>query len=388
MSRIDSLRSEDYEIPEAGLGGILSPALLVWLDQVRDNLETVKGHLDGDLDRWRVHVKTSKIPRVWRELVRFGLRKFKCATTREAEKLLSVLDGEGIQDADLLVAYPHQGPALARLAMLHERHPRTRLSVLAEAPGVVREIHGDLGIYVDVNPGMNRTGVEPRDVERIVAVAKAAGERFGGIHFYEGQVRSGNSDERQREAVALYEQLMVLMLQLDRAEIRVKELVTSGTPSFLHALEFQPFRNLGWARHRVSPGTVVFWDFGYDDMVQELALAPAALVMSRVVSHPSPGRVTLDAGSKSLAAEAGDPCARVLGRPGLVAEKPSEEHLPFEVVSGPVPELGEPLLLIPRHVCPTVNLAEEAVLIEDGKILEIAPVSARAHDVSVDSPLP
>jgi D-serine deaminase-like pyridoxal phosphate-dependent protein len=95
--------------------------------------------------------------------------------------------------------------------------------------------------------------------------------------------------------------------------------------------------------------------------------------------------VTCDAGSKSIAAEAGDPCAFVLGHPELVPLRPSEEHLPLSVRSGPLPPRGTELLLVPRHVCPTVNLAEQAILVENGEVREIAPVSARAHDLLLGS---
>ena len=91
--------------------------------------------------------------------------------------------------------------------------------------------------------------------------------------------------------------------------------------------------------------------------------------------------VTCDAGSKSVAAEAGDPCAHVLGRPELVARTPNEEHLPLHVSAGPRPARGTMLQLVPRHVCPTVNLAEEAVLIEDGEVRDVVPVAARAHEI-------
>jgi D-serine deaminase-like pyridoxal phosphate-dependent protein len=103
------------------------------------------------------------------------------------------------------------------------------------------------------------------------------------------------------------------------------------------------------------------------------------------VSHPRDDVATCDAGSKSIAADAGDPCALVLGRPELVARTPSEEHLPLSVRSGPLPARGTELLLVPRHVCPTVNLAEQALLVEDGEVREIAPVSARAHDLILGS---
>jgi D-serine deaminase-like pyridoxal phosphate-dependent protein len=101
-----------------------------------------------------------------------------------------------------------------------------------------------------------------------------------------------------------------------------------------------------------------------------------------VVSHPLADRVTADAGSKSIAAEAGDPCAFALGHPGLEALTPSEEHLPFAVRSGQRPPRGTELYLVPRHVCPTVNLAEQALLV-DGENIVVSRVRARAHDLLV-----
>ena len=93
--------------------------------------------------------------------------------------------------------------------------------------------------------------------------------------------------------------------------------------------------------------------------------------------------VTADAGSKSIAAEAGDPCCAVMGHPELVAQKPSEEHLTFLVEWGNLPERGTPLLLVPKHVCPTVNLAEEALVLETGSEPRTVPVTARSHELFV-----
>ena len=103
-------------------------------------------------------------------------------------------------------------------------------------------------------------------------------------------------------------------------------------------------------------------------------------MFSRVVSHPRDDVVTCDAGSKAIAVDAGDPCAVVLRYPGLRALTPSEEHLPLRVTDGSRPERGCGLMLIPRHVCPTVNLAEEALLVAGGEVRSIVPVSARAHE--------
>ncbi len=128
---------------------------------------------------------------------------------------------------------------------------------------------------------------------------------------------------------------------------------------------------------------MVFHDATTEEQNPDLRLVPAALVFARVVSRPTPRIATCDAGSKAIAAEAGDPIAHVLGRPRLEALTPNEEHLPLRIAGGRPPDRGDDLLLIPRHVCPTVNLADEAVLIEEGRPWRVVPVAARGHETIV-----
>jgi D-serine deaminase-like pyridoxal phosphate-dependent protein len=65
--------------------------------------------------------------------------------------------------------------------------------------------------------------------------------------------------------------------------------------------------------------------------------------------------------------------------------KPSEEHLPIEVAAGEVPAIGELLYLIPRHVCPTVNNFDDAVIVEGGRAVSIERVTARGHEAPLST---
>lgn len=376
--------ADGFRIPDGELARLLSPALLIDLAAVRANVRAILTLCGGDPARWRPHLKTTKIAPVWRELVRSGVRHFKCATTREAALLAEVLRAEGVEGGDLLVAHPLVGPMRERLGRLAREHGETRFSLLAEAPEDAGESARELGLFVDVNPGMDRTGVGARESARVAEIARRAGERFRGVHFYDGHIHDVEYAARRAKAHAVYGELMELLATLARAGVEVREVVTSGTPTLKPALEYVPFRPPAGGRgpiHRISPGTVVFHDQRTASECPELGLRPAAVVLARVVSHPGPALVTCDAGSKSLAAEAGDPVAVALGRPELVARRPSEEHLPFEVTSGPRPPRGTPLHLFPRHVCPTVNLAEECLLVEGGRVLDVAQVAGRAHEL-------
>jgi D-serine deaminase-like pyridoxal phosphate-dependent protein len=162
--------------------------------------------------------------------------------------------------------------------------------------------------------------------------------------------------------------------------------ITSGTPAFPCAATYAPFKS-GKFVHRTSPGTVVYSDAtSIKQLPAEWGYQPAALVLTTVVSHPKPNVVTCDAGHKSVSADAGVPTCAVAGRPDLTPLKPSEEHLPIEVTAGAVPEIGDLLYLIPRHVCPTVNNFDDAVIVEHGRVVGVEHVTARGHEKPVALP--
>ncbi|MEZ5980492.1 MAG: alanine racemase [Planctomycetota bacterium] len=374
---------ERYRL-EPGLSArIPSPALLVYLDRFRANVERMAELLGGDVARWRPHVKTTKSPRLWAELLERGVTAFKCATALEAEELLVLASSTG-RPIDLLVAYPHHGPTVERIARLAREHGSSRVSVLVESEGDVARWPAELGLFVDLNCGMDRTGVQAEGRGRVFAVAAAAGERLRGLHWYDGQ-HVAPGERRVVDAHAGYRELADLVVALERRGVRVHEIVTSGTPALGAALSFEGFEELEGVRHRVSPGTLVLHDVRSEELDPELGFEPAAVVFTRVVSAPRRGRVTCDAGSKAVSAEAGSPVASVLGWPRLVPATPSEEHLPLDGSLGSADELparGSELLLVPRHVCTTVNLYDEALLVEGGRVVGRMRVSARGHDLA------
>lgn len=380
---------ETYRLPEELVEEVLTPALVIFPENVRHNIRAVIDACGGDASRWRPHLKTTKSPVIWQELLDAGVRQFKCATTREAALMLQLLDDNGIAGGDLLIAYPLLGPAPNRAAQLVGRFPATRLSVLCEDADQANRIPGELGVFIDVNPQMNRTGVPMEHAERIIDIAQRADDRLRGVHFYDGHVRDDDPSLRRSRAHAFYGQLLELRSMLLETGCPVGELITSGTLTFEAALAFEPFSQLESTIHRISPGTVVFDDETTAGKSLETELRPAAMLMTRVISRPTDDVVTCDAGSKSIAAEAGDPCARVIDYPHLTPLTPSEEHLPMRVDlgRGAPPALGDVLLLVPRHVCPTVNLAEQAILVEDGELEGVIEIAGRGHELFVEKPV-
>jgi D-serine deaminase-like pyridoxal phosphate-dependent protein len=300
------------------LPDLQTPALLIRLDRVRHNLRRMTELLlpHGGLERWRPHVKTCKVPAVLDLLLAGGLRRFKCATGREAAVLLQRADAAGVA-IDLLVAFAHRGANLRRIAQLARANPRHRVALLSEDPEHARDAREQqLGVFVDLDPGWHRSGIPLAEHDRIRATVASAHDRFAGLHCYEGHLRDGDPAARAAAAAPIHAELRrtVDALRLDGAE-----LITSGTPGFPAALVDPAFAGLD---HRISPGTVVYWDLASEELGIR-GFLPAALVLARVASAPCAGRLTLDAGSKALDAAAGGTWAAVEGWPGLEVLHPS-----------------------------------------------------------------
>jgi D-serine deaminase-like pyridoxal phosphate-dependent protein len=358
---------------------VLTPVLLIDRDRVQHNIATTLHLLGGDTNRWRPHVKTAKLGYIMRMLVDAGVQQFKCATSLE----LSVACQAGAQD--VLVAYPLIGANAARVRQIVEQHRSVAISVLVENESQVAQWRGtSVSLFVDVNPGMNRTGVPEDHADDILRLSQSIVSsrlRFRGLHYYDGHLSKYGIAERCKQAHLGYGRLMHIVDTLATHAIEVTEVITAGTPAFPCSLSFTRFSNTSFV-HRVSPGTVVYCDTtSLTQLPPEYGYLPAAVIMTRVVSHPAPGMITCDAGHKTVSADAGVPTCVVLGHPALEPLAPSEEHLPMRVADGTlVPAIGELLFLVPRHVCPTVNNFDDAVIVSGGNLIKVEPVSARGRE--------
>jgi len=365
-----------YEI--AGIEDVLTPALVLYPEITAANIERTLELLAGNANRWRVHIKTAKLGYTLRLLVERGVRNFKCATTLEL--LVACQSGA----SDVLYAYPAMGANARRAREIAEEFPNVRISALAESTEQVQQWRGSrVGIFLDINPGMNRTGIEQSQREQIILLARAiadAGLTFRGLHYYDGQYGSLTESERTREAHRGYDCLLEIVSEVERAG-RVAEVITSGTPTFPCSLSYAGFRGGNFV-HRVSPGTIVYCDAtSLEQLPAEYGYRAAALVLTRVVSRPHAGMVTCDAGHKAVSADAGVPTCVVMGHPELTPLSPSEEHLPLAVAEGAAgPQIGDALYLVPRHVCPTVNNFDCALLVRNGKVEGVERVSARGRE--------
>jgi D-serine deaminase-like pyridoxal phosphate-dependent protein len=370
----------DYRIAE--IESVMTPALVIYPDIVDANIAATLRVLGNDPNRWRPHVKTAKLGFVMRKLIERGVTQVKCATTLELQTACEA----GAQD--VLVAYPHMGANARRVRELAERFSDCRISALVESPEQIKAWTGSrLSLFIDINGGMDRTGVEQAHADQVVSLAQAiqaAGLEFRGVHYYDGHMSKYALPEREAKAHEGYDRLMKIVAALNSAGITVAEVITAGTPAFPCTITYAPFAAAAFI-HRASPGTVVYGDAtSTEQLPAEYGYRPAAVVISTVVSQPTPQRITCDAGHKTVSADAGIPTCAVLGRPDLQPHKPSEEHLPIDVPTGaPLPAIGDHLYLVPRHVCPTVNNFDYAVLVSGGHLTGVERVTARGREAPI-----
>lgn len=354
-----------------------SPALLVYPDRVEENIRRMI-RLAGGVDRLRPHMKTNKLPEVIRMQMEQGITRFKCATIAEAELVAAC----GAPDA--LLAYQPVGPNIERLIQLIRWFPKTQFSAIADDAGTIRLLSQaaqragvTIRLLLDIDCGMHRCGVMPgaKAVELYRLIAGSPGLVAGGLHAYDGQIHDRDAAARTVACEAAFAPVNALREELERAGLAVPTLVAGGTPTFpMHARR---------ARVECSPGTSVFWDLGYSTMLPDLDFLPAVLLLARVVSKPGTNRLCLDLGHKAVASEGPHPRVRWFEFPEARVAGHNEEHLILETERADAFAVGDCCYGIPWHVCPTVALHQEAVVIREGRATERWQVTGRARKISI-----
>src|SRR5258707_13286945 len=205
---------------------VLTPALVLYPEIFALNVAGTLELWGGRRNRWRVHIKTAKLGYPLRILIERGVRNFKCATTLEL--LVACRTGAG----DVLFAHPAVGANARRVREIADQFPKVRISVLAENEEQVRQWRGSrVGVFLDINPGMDRTGIEQSQGEKIAELGRAIadlGMEFRGLHYYDGQYGGLEKGERAAAAHARYGCLLEGFSEIESSGTKVAEVITPG----------------------------------------------------------------------------------------------------------------------------------------------------------------
>lgn len=342
-----------------------TPALVIYPERVAQNITLLIASVD-DVSRLRPHVKTHKSPDATRLLMQAGIHKFKCATIAEAEMLAQCTA------PDVLLAYQPNEAKIGRLLNLVRQYPDTFFSCLVDNPATARLLSDRtvatdqvLRVYVDLNVGMNRTGIAPDSSALALyeLLDSLPGLKPMGLHAYDGHLRTPDLAIRTADCDAAFRPVFALQNTLLAKGFAKPMIVAGGSPTFpIHARR---------PNVECSPGTFIYWDNGYGAICAEQPFVPAALVVCRVISLPTATTLCLDLGHKSIASE-GELARRVsfLDAPELKFIGQSEEHLTVEAGAEHRYQVGDVLYGLPNHICPTVALYDRAQTVVGGALTD------------------
>ena len=353
-----------------------SPALIIYKERVQQNIQSLIKM--KDVEHLRPHVKTNKIAEVCKMMLDAGITKFKCATVAEAEMLAM------INAPDVLLAYQPTQTKANRLLQLMQKYSSTQFSCLIDDAENAKHISDiftqnnlTLNVYIDLNVGQNRTGIKTENAFKLFNDCKELnGINIIGLHAYDGHIRDTNVDERKQNADKAFNEVMKLADKIETSTQKKLSIVAGGSPTFpVHAQR----KNI-----ECSPGTFVFWDYGYKTQFADEPFQLAALVITRIISVVDEHTICTDLGHKSIAAENTiDKRVHFLNAENVQPVGQSEEHLVLKVDDSSSYKIGDVLYGVPYHICPSVALYESAVVVENNAVVNEWKVVARNRKISI-----
>jgi D-serine deaminase-like pyridoxal phosphate-dependent protein len=358
-------------------GEVNSPALLVYPDRVESNIRKMIS-IAGNPIMLRPHVKTHKIPEIVRLQMKYGIRKFKCATIAEAEMTADC----GAED--ILLAYQPVGPNIRRFLALRKKFQGTKISCIADCEDIIKQLSEnalkydvETSVWLDINNGMNRTGIAPGELAAKLykMIVDLPMIHAGGLHVYDGHIHEKEFSLRKKECDEAYLAVTSLLSELSLMVSLPVKVVAGGTPTFpIHA------KRTGV---ETSPGTTLLWDYGYSSSFSDMDFLHAAVLFTRIISKPAGNLICIDLGHKAVASEMPQPRIKLAEVDNYEIISHNEEHMVIRTPEAERIKIGDVLYGIPYHICPTVDRFDKVSVVRDGRVTEQWKVEARTREITV-----
>ena len=347
-----------------------TPALLIDLDVLEHNIAQMAAFIADRPVALRPHSKTHKCPEIAQRQIAAGAIGITCAKVSEAE----VMAAAGIED--ILIA--NQITGAVKIDRLTDLAQRCQVMVAVDNAENVLQLSAacaakqvQVRVLVEVDIGMGRCGVAPMEPALDLArqVDAAAGLTFAGLQAYEGHlVMVEDREQRAAQVQAAFAPLAATIELFERSGLPVAIVSGGGTGTY------DMTGNLPFITE-LQCGSYVFMDNTYGKIRPEFGRS--LTVLTGVVSRPTPERVVVDAGLKSMTSEFGWPAP--LEAPGVQVRYLSEEHGVLDLAEPEVIDWqgGDRVRFWPSHCCTTVNLANTFYVIRDGRLVDMWPIAAR-----------
>jgi 3-hydroxy-D-aspartate aldolase len=357
-----------------------TPVLVIELDALGRNIARMAHFARSQGLQLRPHAKTHKSPEIAKRQIAAGAVGICCAKIGEAE----VLADHGVVRGLLITSPVVSAPAIERLMLLNGR--TDDLMCVVDNPGNVaalgtaaRRFNRPLSVILDIDTGMHRTGVgsPAAALAAFDAISAEPALRYVGVQFYCGADQHvenyAQRSEVMRERAALARTVIAALAEAGGKP----EIVTGG----------------GTGTHRIDPalklfteiqaGSYVFMDGQYlaCDLTGDGAppFETALMIDARVVSASMPGQVTLDAGLKAFATDAGCPLVLSGAPVGATYTFMGDEHGALHLPGGATLPLAHRITLGAPHCDPTVNLYDTYHVVQGDTLGALWPVAARGR---------
>ncbi|HAQ08487.1 MAG TPA: alanine racemase [Bacillus bacterium] len=358
-----------------------TPALLLDYGKLVKNINEMASFAEKHHLSYRPHIKTHKSVEIAKLQLKAGAVGITAATIFEAEAMAA----GGIDD--ILIAYPISSPdKIKRLIKLLQKGVKLKISVdsteqLAYLQRELEHTPFTLEVWIKVNSGLNRCGVEPGMEALFLAKEISAKSKLmlGGIFTHAGHsyAASAFSEIEQigvQEGVAVAESAA----ECEKAGIPVPVRSVGSTPTYKSAGKVPGITE-------IRPGNAVFFD-----MIQVglgvASINNCALTVLASVVGVYQDRIVFDTGSKTLCLDKGahgnqtvKGFGHIIGHPEITLERLSEEHGIGSYSQESSIKLNDKVKIIPNHACTVANQFEEYFVHENGKVLDVWKVDGRGR---------
>jgi len=343
------------------LNDLPTPSAIADLDRFERNADRMAARAHELGVRLRPHVKTHKCVEAARMQVKGHFGGITVSTLAEARGFAD----SGFRNITYAVPVAPQklpeaieiGSTIDHLAVLVDHIITIQAIEEISASNSIR-----LPVWLKIDSGLNRAGVNPESERAVVLAARLAGSRnidFRGVLTHAGQSYEATCETEvlsvAREEVAV---TRAFIKRLAEAKIEVPEVSIGSTPTISAAKSLDGI-------DEVRPGNYVFFDI-FQASIGSCTLSDIAFsILATVVSvHPEEQRAVIDSGALALSKDPGpthvDPdCG--FGRivavedqhplPGIRLTSISQEHGEIRGPGTAALRPGTRLRILPNHSC-------------------------------------
>ena len=353
-----------------------TPAVLIDLDKVEDNLTRMANYARDNGLSLRPHIKSHKSLYLAQKQIDHGASGLCVATASEAEVMSHL-------NVDLMLAFPIVGSAkFKRVLPLLQKG---KLSLVVDAAKTL-DTYIDFAqtydliipVYVEVDTGMNRSGALPNEsIQLAKRILSDDNLKFMGIMTHAGHAHNPSHVTGQAE-VARAEAAIMGELRSEIERLGASDFVVSAGSS-LTSLYLKGSDGVT----EIRPGTYIYNDLR---TMERWACSrnQIAAFMLTTISSARGNRITVDAGSKTLTTSQ-IPIfnyGQFVDDESAIVNRLSEEHGVVDLPEGHRNySIGDRVRVLPIHICVWMDLQREVYGVRNNQIVERISNEAMRHSL-------